>query len=70
VPVVAWLMDAQMPVMDGLEATRCIKGQWPEVKVIALTMHAKYRAEVLVAGADAILLEDCTAEALRDAILA
>jgi DNA-binding NarL/FixJ family response regulator len=64
------LMDMQMPVMDGLEATRRIKRQWPEVKVIALTIHAKYRADALAAGADAFLLKDGAADALANAILA
>lgn len=64
------LMDVQMPVMDGLEATRRIKSQWPEVKVVALTMHANYRSQALAAGADAFLLKGCTAEELQAAIVA
>ena len=64
------LMDMQMPVMDGLKATRYIKKQWPEVKVIALTMYAKYQAEALAAGADAFLLKDGGADTLLSAILA
>jgi DNA-binding NarL/FixJ family response regulator len=63
------LMDMQMPVMDGLEATRSIKKRWPEVRVIALTMYAKYRAEALAAGADAFLLKDGRPDALLGAIL-
>jgi DNA-binding NarL/FixJ family response regulator len=62
------LMDLQMPVMDGLEATRRIKRRWPEVKVVALTMHAEYRAEALSAGADAFLLKGCSVDTLRAAI--
>jgi DNA-binding NarL/FixJ family response regulator len=64
------VMDMQMPVMDGLEATRRIKSEWPEVRVIALTMYVKYRAKALAAGADAFLLKGDRAEALQDAILA
>jgi len=63
------LMDVQMPVMNGVEATQCIKRDWPEVKVIALTMHAGYRTELLAAGADAFLLKDGAADALAVAIL-
>ena len=64
------LMDMQMPVMDGLEATRCIKEQWPEVRVIALTMYPKYRAEAVAAGVDAFLLKGSPTEVLQDTILA
>ena len=63
------LMDVQMPVMDGAEATQHIKREWPEVKVIVLTMHAGYRAALQAAGADAFLLKDGAADALAGAIL-
>jgi len=64
------LMDMQMPDMDGVEATRRIKERWPGIKIVALTLHAKYRAEALEAGADAFLLKDGNPELLLDAILA
>jgi DNA-binding NarL/FixJ family response regulator len=64
------LMDIQMPVMDGLEATRRIKGQWPEIWVIILTMYARYQAQALASGADLFLPKGCTSEVLHDAILA
>ena len=38
------VMDARMPVMDGLEATRLIKDRWPDVKVVVLTIYPAYRA--------------------------
>jgi len=63
------LMDARMPVMDGLEATRRIKGQSPQVKVIVLTMYGEYRTDALAAGADVFLVKGGTPEALRNAIL-
>ena len=63
------LMDMQMPVMDGVEATRRIKEQWPTVRIIALTIHTKYRAEALTAGVDVFLLKDGNPEALIGAIL-
>ena len=63
------LMDMQMPVMDGLEATRRIKTHKPEIKVIALTMYGRYKAQALAAGVDAFLLKGCATETLLDVIL-
>ena len=64
------LMDIQMPVLDGLEATRRIKSQWPQVRIIALTLYARYRAKALSAGADVFLVKGCGSEALQEIILA
>jgi YesN/AraC family two-component response regulator len=49
------LMDARMPEMDGLEATRMIKSRWPKIKVIMLSMYNDFAQEALVAGADAFV---------------
>src|SRR5918912_2083915 len=46
----AVLMDLQMPVMDGLQATRLIKHRWPDVNVSVLTLHATERLAALEAG--------------------
>ncbi len=51
------LMDARMPMMDGIEATQRIKRLWPKVKVIVLTLYAEYHAQALAAGADAFLVK-------------
>ncbi|MFT4415801.1 response regulator [Fredinandcohnia humi] len=53
------LMDIQMPVMNGVEATKVIKKRWPEAKVVILTTfedinHVK---EALNAGAEGYILK-------------
>ena len=63
------LMDARMPQMDGLEATRQIKAHWPQVRVVVVSMYASHRAEALAAGADAFLVKGCPAGELLAAIL-
>ena len=66
------IMDIAMPNMNGIEATRQIKTELPEIKVIVLSMHAtrNYVAQVLQAGASAYLLKDSAFEELSTALLA
>ena len=47
------LMDLAMPVMNGLEATRRIHREFPEIKVLALTQYddSEYVIPVIEAGA-------------------
>ncbi|MGB2664594.1 MAG: response regulator transcription factor [Candidatus Acidiferrum sp.] len=64
------LMDVTMPGMNGLEATRIIRKQHPEVKVILLTLHES--SEVLRsgfrAGANGYLLKADAEEELMKAL--
>jgi DNA-binding NarL/FixJ family response regulator len=63
------LMDARMPVMDGLEATRILKERWPAVKVVVMTIYTSLRADALAAGADAFLVKGCPPDELLKTIL-
>lgn len=63
------VMDAQMPVLSGLETTRIIKGKWPETRIVVLTSCVGYRTAALAAGADVFLLKGCPVEDLVEALL-
>ena len=62
------LMDVQMPGTDGIAATRHIKKQSPDVRVLVLTVHTKYIDDALAAGADAYLRKDSGRQELVQAI--
>ena len=65
------LMDLEMPVMDGYEATRQIKTQFPSCRVVALTVH-DYEAAYLKAhqsGLDAFLVKGASVQSIVQSIL-
>ena len=64
------LMDIAMPDINGIEATRQIVRDHPDVKIIALSMHSakKFITEMLKAGASGYLLKDCEFEELVNAV--
>ena len=62
------LMDAQMPKIDGTEATRRIKKTLPDVKVLFLTVYGDYVGDALAAGASWYLTKDCRRQDLLEAI--
>ncbi|PTM57695.1 response regulator [Desmospora activa] len=66
------LMDLSMPVMDGVEATRRIKADHPEVKVIVLTSFSDrdHVLPAIQAGAAGYQLKEIDADALAMTIRA
>jgi CheY-like chemotaxis protein len=62
------LMDARLPGMSGLEATRRIKARWPHIKVIVMSVFADYQPLAQEAGADGFVSKSDPPEKLRQAI--
>ena len=62
------LMDIRMPTMNGLEATRLLKGRGLGGKVIVLSFIDKYLAQAIEAGASGYLTKDVDGDELVDAI--
>ena len=64
------LMDLEMPVLDGYEATRQIKALSPSCRVVALTVHGdeSARHKAMQAGADLFLVKGVSVKALVGAV--
>jgi two-component system response regulator DegU len=64
------LMDVTMPDVDGVEATRRIHQQHPQLRIVMLTMHADESviADALRAGACGYLVKDCSTDEIAEAI--
>ena len=64
------LMDINMPVMDGLECTLTVHKNYPDIKIIALSMHDNPRLakRMFQNGALGFLLKNSSKETILDAI--
>ena len=65
------LMDIEMPVMNGIEATEKIKQKYPHIKIIMLTVfdNDENIFNAIKAGADGYLLKEINAGDLHSGIL-
>ena len=66
------LTDIKMPKIDGIAATKIIKKEFPETKIIAFTMFSQEEAisQMLAAGASGYLLKNSPLEEVLSAIKA
>jgi len=62
-------MDINMPVMDGLEATRIIKTKEKNTKVVVLSMHGNLRKTAINVGADEFIEKGTEAQAIKQIVL-
>lgn len=66
------LLDLELEGSDGIEITKRLKIEFPDVKIIILTMHKEARmiAYLMEIGANAYLLKDTDRQELEEAIIA
>lgn len=64
------IMDITMPNLNGIDATHQIINEFPQTKVISLSIHSNQRfvAEMLRAGATGCVLKECVPDELVQAI--
>ena len=64
------LMDIEMPVMNGIEATEIIKQKYPQIKIVMITVFDddQYIFNAIKAGADSYILKETKAEKIYETI--
>lgn len=64
------LLDMNMPGMNGMELNEVLRLNYPDIKVVILSVHAEERliAKMISAGASAYLIKNCDKEELITAI--
>ncbi len=64
------IMDINLPGMNGLEVTRIVKKEFPDIRVLVLTMYSddEYLMAALREGSDGYLLKDSPSEQVVEAV--
>lgn len=64
------LMDIEMPVMNGIDATEKIKQQYSHIKIVMITIYDDddYIFNAIKAGADSYILKETKADKIYEAI--
>lgn len=63
------ILEVQLPLIGGVSVTRWIRNNWPEIKVVILTLYPHYEDEALAAGADRFLVKGRDDDFIEDEIL-
>lgn len=65
------LIDVHMPVMDGQETVKAIKDNFPEIKIVALSVNTDMETirELIREGANAYLFKDSTPDTFKKVLI-
>ncbi len=63
------IMDVDMPIMDGLEAARRIKGAHPAIVVVLVSGSADLLAASVAAGADGYIAKPFSTDSLLSRVM-
>lgn len=66
------VVDVSMPVMDGIETVKELAARYPKLPVVGLSHNDNYEVvfRMIDNGARAYLLKDCSADYMKDCLLA
>jgi DNA-binding NarL/FixJ family response regulator len=64
------IVDIEMPGMDGVETVRAVRREFPDVKIMALTMHDEWHfvSRMITAGANGYLLKNVEREVFIETV--